>query len=149
MPIIIQRRRAVPLPVKDPGELEDHFTPRQQAALEMVGLLPSKPPQVPLTQKSAVGASEDASSFWATPGGGVGRIPLGTRVRVSFELFPRAGSAKKGDTGVVVACWNPPSQIPASQKENYLLYQVLMDHPRSKDSSKAMFRAWELERLKD
>lgn len=134
MAIVIKRKPATTTTIAE------SMTQRQEAAMIAIGLMPEKEVEKPPDVK-APGVPKEGL---IKPPKGVGKIPVGARVKMDHELFPWFKPAKVGDTGEVIKVWPSPPSIPSEDAEQYLLYEVKMDAPRVPGNGSVLFRSWEL-----
>lgn len=104
---------------------EDDLTPRQQEALDLVGLSPA--PKLTIKKK-------------------LNYFPANTKVVVTNKHFFWIQTYKPGDTGVVLKHFHAVN-TPLSNSPRDDLYLVRMDSPRIEGKEELLFSRWELEAL--
>lgn len=110
-----------------PKSGEAPLSPRQQAALEAVGL-------GPVTKAEAVAAME-----WITPG---------LRVKITNTMFFWIKAYKPGDTGKVTRNW--PAVVTAfSSSPRDDIYEIELDVERVPGVKKHLLSRWEIEVLQE
>lgn len=131
---IVLKKKPAPAPVQPTAPLTlppVALSPREEEALEAVGLAPAKPKNGLVIKKKPK----------------VGRFIEGQRLKITNEFYPWIKHWQPGDTGTVIR-YNGPVQE-AKGDLRYGLVILKLDTVRDKDRPTAYFHAWELAPLEE